>query len=927
VEIRILGGVELLDADGQVALAAMPRRLLAALLARGSETASSDVLIEALWGGRGPPSAVKLLQVYVSQLRKALPAPARIHTRAAGYALELAEGSLDATRFERMLDDARAVMRDPNPALAASLLHRALALWRGPAYGEFAYDEFARAEAERLEELRLAATEEQAEARLALGQHSDLLPELQALAAAQPLRERRAAQMMLALYRCGRQTEALERFSAFRMRMLDELGLEPGHELRDLQRAILEQDPTLTIASAAPIAAAVLPASPNALLGRHREVAELSALLLRDDVRLLVLTGAGGSGKTRLALEVARATAGSFANGAAFVELAPLQDPALVLAAIARVLRIESAPGEDALDIVAKALRSRELLLVLDNAEHLHAATPTFSDLLARLPRLTLLVTSRAVLHLSGEHVYPVQPLTQEPAAALFCQRAEDADARFAPSTADQQAIRRICKRLDGLPLAIELAAARTRILTPGELLERLESRLPLLTGGPRDLPARQQTLRSTLDWSFNLLSGRERQLATRLGVFIGGFDLQAAGKVCDADIDGLTALVDQSLLGRTADGPFFYLQTIREFAFERLQESSDADEVHRRHCAFFLAVAQAADISAVRRRSGADRLDSAAIAQHNLRAALAWTVETGSATLGLELATAMERFWVTRDPHEGMRWFEALLARPEAQAVTPKVLAGALRAYGGTTDIAGHDAAAQRLYEKSLALFDQLGDESGCAVLLHRLGISALRRSDLANASELVHRSHEIHRQAGDRWGQAQTLGALGAIARDAGEPARAVELIQASAGMAREAGVRWWESGMLAELASLALNAGCIGEAETRARESLILADEIGDRAGRVFGVGLLARVAAERGQPERSMSLWASIHDTDAVAPLGGWRRHRQTHEARIRDAIGDGIPLVSTDRPPLTLDDAVALALQPPDAPRTRATKRE
>jgi predicted ATPase/DNA-binding SARP family transcriptional activator len=927
VEIRILGGIEVRDADRQVALPAMPRRLLAALVTRAGETAPGDVLIEALWDGRGPPSAAKLLQVYVSQLRKALPAPSRIHTRAGGYALELAQGSLDADRFERLLDEGRAVMRDGNPALAASLLDRALALWQGPAYGEFAYDEFARADAERLEELRLATIEERIEAGLALGHHVEFLPELRELTGSEPLRERPIALAMVAFYRCGRQTEALELFAATRARMRDELGLEPGTELRELQRRILQQDPALTLAFLTPDPFAALPASPNALLGRQREVAELHDLLVRDDVRLLVLTGAGGSGKTRLALEVARATAGSFANGAAFVELAPLQDPNLLPAAIARALTIESAPGEDPLDTVAKALRPRELLLVLDNAEHLRAALPTLSELLARVPRLTLLVTSRAVLHLSGEHVYPVQPLTEEPAVVLFCQRAQDADVRFAPTTVDQQAIRRICKRLDGLPLAIELAAARTRILTPGDLLERLASRLPLLTGGPRDLPARQQTLRSTLDWSFNLLSGQERQLATRLAVFVGGFDLEAAGQVCDADIDELTALVDQSLLGRSADGSFFYLQTIREFALERLQESSEADEIRRRHCEFFVVVAQAADISAVRRRGGADRLDSAAVAQHNLRAALAWTVESGSVALGLELATALERFWVTRDPHEGMRWFEALLARPEAQAIAPTIRAGALRAFGGATDIAGHDAAAERLYEQSLALFDQLGDESGRAVLLHRLGISALRRSDLANARELVHRSHEIHEQAGNRWGQAQTLGALGAITRDAGEHVRAAELIQASAAMAREAGVRWWESGMLAELASLALNAGCIDEAETRARESLVLADEIGDRAGRVFGVGLLARVCAERGQPERSMTLWASIHDADAVAPLGGWRRHRQAHEARIRDTLGDEMLLVSADRPLLTLDDAVALALQPHDAARPRATKAE
>jgi predicted ATPase/DNA-binding SARP family transcriptional activator len=923
VEVRILGPIEV-AADRPVALTAMQRRLLAALVSHAGEACPGDVLIEELWGASGPASAAKLLQVYVSQLRKALPAPARIHTRARGYALELAGASLDAHRFERLLDEGRAVRCDGNPALAASLLGRALALWRGPAYGEFAYDAFARAEAERLDELRLDALEERIEAGLALGQHAELLPELQRLVAAQPLRERRVAQAMLALYRCARQNEALELFTATRTRMLDDLGLEPSIELREMQRRILQHDPTLTVASDAHAPMAALPASSNALVGRQHELAELRDVLTREDVRLLVLTGAGGSGKTRLALELARAAASSFANGAAFVELAPIQHPALVLGAIARALMIEGVPGEQLLDTLAKTLRPRELLLVLDNAEHLRAAAPTFSKLLARVPRLTLLVTSRAVLHLSGEHVYPVQPLPEEPAVALFSRRSNEADPRF-DALADEHAIRRICARLDGLPLAIELAAARMRILTPADLLERLEPRLPLLTAGPQDAPVRQQTLRATLEWSFNLLAPQERQLAARLAVFVGGFNLEAARQVCDADIDGLTALVDQSLLGRTAEGRFLYLETIREFALERLQQSTEAEELRRRHCEFFLAVAQAADISAVRRRGGADRLDSAAVAQDNLRGALAWSVASGSVELGLALATAMERFWVTRDPHEGMRWFAALLARPQAQGVAAAVRADALRAYGSATDIAGHDAAAERLYEQSLALFEQLGDESGRAVLLHRLGISALRRGDLARARELVETSHNIHEQAGNRWGQAQTLGTLGAITRDAGEERRASELIEASAVMAREDGIRWWESGMLAELASLSLNAGRVDEAEARARESLAVAEQIGDRAGRVFGVGLLARVAAERGQRERAAGLWAAIQDADAVAPLGGWRRHRQGHEARIRETIGVETLLPSPNRPRLTLADAVSLALHPADPRPVRATE--
>ncbi len=710
MELRVMGPVELVGASGPVPLGGnKQRRLLAALAIRAGEALPSDVLIDAVWGAAPPASARKLLQVYVSQLRKLLGPPLAIRTRGGGYVLELDDGALDVARFERLLDHGRTAAASGNHALAASMFGRALGLWRGPAYGELAYEEFACAEAQRLEELRLVALEERIAAELELGRHDDLLPELQSLAAAHPLRERLQAQAMLALYRSGRQTEALEVYAVVYAWLRDELGLEPGSELRELQRRILQQDPALAVAPAAAGPLIGVPAAPNTLLGRERELSELRDLLARDDVRLLVLTGAGGSGKTRLALEAARVTAASFANGAAFVQLAPLRDPALVPGAITRALAIQEVPGEEPLDTLATVLRGRELLLVLDTAEHLRVGAAILSELLARTPRLTLLVTSRAVLHLSGEHVYPVHPLAEVPAVALFHQRAHEADPSFAPQPAGEQTIRRICARLDGLPLAIELAAARTRILTPRELLERLEPRLPLLTGGPRDLPARQQTLRATLEWSFNLLSSEETQLLARLAVFVGSFDREAATAVCDADLDGLTTLLEQSLSGRTPEGRFAYLDTIREFALERLEASPEADEIHRRHLGLFLALAQSADISAVRRGVEDERLDIAIAAQDNIGAALAWAVASGSVALGLELAIAMERFWVTHDPRGGMRWFRALLGQPEVDAVAPVLRAHALRAYGSATDIAGQDEAAEPLYQQSLAIFEAL--------------------------------------------------------------------------------------------------------------------------------------------------------------------------------------------------------------------------
>jgi predicted ATPase/DNA-binding SARP family transcriptional activator len=924
VEIRVLGPLELVTDDGRVPLPAKQRRLLAALLVRVDETRTADVLIDSVWGVAPPASASSLLQVYVSQLRKALPAPARIATVGSGYALSLDEASLDAAQFERLLQEGKEAMSDGNPALAASVFARALGLWCGQAYGELAYEEFARAEAERLEELRLVCIEAGLEAGLALGQHDDLLPELQGLALAHPLRERVQAQLMLALYRCGRQTEALDLFREVCRRLREELGLEPGSELHELQRQILQHDPTLTVPASRIEQLAVLPAPPNALLGRERELDELRQLLLRERVRLIVLTGAGGSGKTRLALEVAHQTSASFANGACFVDLAPLRDPELVPRAIMSALSIEQAPT-DALDTLRTVFAPRELLVVLDNAEHLRAAAPIYTELLARAPRVTLLVTSRVVLHISGEHVYPVEPLATEAAKALFRTRAREAEPRFQPTISDERTIEQICTRLDGLPLAIELAAGHIRTLTPSELVKRLEPRLPLLAGGPRDLPARQQTLRATLAWSYDLLAQDDQRALAQMAVFAGGCSLEAAEAVCGTRLETLGALVDHNLLQHTVTrgaSRYTMLETIHEYALERLEETPETNSIKRRHAEFFLRVAESANLNPGKLAPGGQHLAIANAEQDNVRAALTWALATGSIELALRLAIAMDMFWTASDPREGIRWFAALLEHPSAKAIAPDLRAHALRGYGSSFSLAGDGDSAERLWEQSLLLFEGLGDEHGRAVLLHRLGISAMWKGDLERASALVEESQAIHERGDNPWerifGIAQTVGTLGAIARDAGEQQHAAELIEQSAAMGREVGVPWWESGMLAELACLSLQAGRVDDSETSARQSLALAEQIRDRAGRVFGVGLLATVAAQRRQLERAGALWGAIEHEDAVAPLGGWRRHRQACEVLIRKAAGPEFERGRAEGRALTLDDVVALALEPESA---------
>jgi predicted ATPase/class 3 adenylate cyclase len=642
-----------------------------------------------------------------------------------------------------------------------------------------------------------------------------------------------------------------------------------------------------------------LPIQSTPLVGRERELEEAGELIRSR--RLLTLTGPGGSGKTRLALQLAAEALEQFPDGVFWVPLQALRDPALVERAIA------TSVGAD--DGLSEYVGSKRLLVLVDNFEQVVEAAPAVSSLLAATPNAKVLVTSREPLHVESEYRYPVEPLPDDDAAVLFVERAS----AVAPGLLPSAAVSEICRRLDGLPLAIELAAARVALLEPDELLVRLDRRLPLLASRSRDAPARQRTLRATIEWSSELLAPDEQELFRRLAVFRGSFLLDAAEVVCGARLDALESLVVKSLVRRWGSGRLGMLDTIREYAAELLDASPDADDVYRRHAEYFRDVADHANLNAGTRRAGGQRLDIGLAEQDNFRGALAWALRSDSVALGFEIAVALEQLWTLEDPDEGIRWFERLFERPEAELVSPSLRAEALRAYGSSLGIAGHWAAAEELWIRSLALFEELDDEHGRAVLMHRLGIVAALRGELARARELVEVSHEIHERSGDVFGRAQTTGTLGAILRDEGDERSAMPLVRESVVLARDAAVPWWESGALAELASLSLNAGLLDEGEAHARESLALADQLRDRPGRIFGVGLLARIAAERGLPERAGLLWGAIEDEDAVAPLGGWRRHRQTCEGRILELARPEFDRSRAEGRALTLDDAVAIAL--------------
>lgn len=919
MELRILGPLEVAGENGPVDLrAAKHRRLLAALtLARG-RPCSADALVDAVWGVSPPASARKLLQVYVSQLRKALPSREALVTSPSGYALRREQVSLDADRFERLLDDAVEATAQGNPSLALSQIERALALWRGPAYADVMYEDFARTEAERLEEMRLAALELRLEALSRLGRNDEVLGEALALAGEHPLRERLQGVAMLALYRAGRQTEALDRYLELRRRLDEELGLEPGAELRTLQLRILRQDPALESTVAAVDATGVLPVPPNPLVGRERDLDALAALLSSRDVRLLVLTGAGGSGKTRLAFAAARQAASSFANGAVIVELAPLRDPALVLPTMASALAVTEGPGQAPLDTLAAALSTRELLVVLDNVEHLRAATPALVELLARAPRLVLLVTSRAVLHLTGEHVFPVSPLDDDAAVELFEQRARALQPDFEVTAANESVIREICRRVDGLPLAIELAAARIRSLTPRDLLERLEQRLTVLTGGPQDLPARQQTLRETIDWSVGLLRDDERNALARLSVARSGATLEAAEAVCEARLDTLSLLIDHHLVRRTltkSGSRLLLLETINEYASELLvADPAGAERARTRLAEWCLALANEAE-GHLSRNQQTTWLDLLEAEHDNLRAALDHLESMGAAEQHLALAVALSRYWYVRGHlAEGRARLERALAATAEQP--PAQRRRACTAVASFGLLQGDHAVAIRFADEALVAAREEDDPRFVANALSNLGAILLAAGDRERAEATLEEAVTRARSAGDERIAALAINNLGDFALTVGDYERAEPLFRESLALLRARGDTTNVARSLFNNGAVDLMLGRVGDAAERFGESLTLSQLTGNHEDTAWSLLGLAAMNLANGEGEHGTMLLGAARSvlTQMGAEFKPFERHLdEVTEARSRMVLGIAAHDAALTRgSSMTLDEALDLA---------------
>jgi predicted ATPase/DNA-binding SARP family transcriptional activator len=939
IDVKLLGPLEVSASGKSVQFEGAKQRALFTLLAlRAPDAVPADELVEALWGDHPPAGAAQALQKQISRLRHRLGGASELRHRPAGYALEIDPRAVDTRRFEDLLRRARMELAQGDPARAAAGLREALAQWRGAALADHRAEEFALRDIARLEELRVEAIEERLAAELASGRDADLIGEIQAVVAEHPLRERLRAHLMLALYRAGRQAEALETLREGRTLLVDELGIEPGPELRRLERRILAHDPELTADHPA-VLAGPLPAAPNATIGRTGELAEVTELLMRPEVRLVTLVGPGGVGKTRLALDAAWAVEHRFPGGVVHVNLDGVEDAGVLAAEAATALGVVAATPEELGEQLARATRGAPALLILDGVERFLDDAAQVGQLLAATANLTVLATSRAALRLTAEHAYPVHPLAAPNAAVLFIARVTAARPDRPIDEEEDVIVDAICARLDGLPLAIELAADRARLLPLPALLSRLERRLELLTGGPRDLPARQQSLRATLEWSWDVLDHRERTLLGRLTVFEGGASLEAAEAVCNgesglgADVETLaSSLIDKTSLLRTDAGlddqpRFRLLGTIEEFAAER---AGNLAEVELRHARYFLRYCEHAADEAARahRREWLERL---AHERGNIRLAYERLLRDGMAEDALRVAIASARAlsWDAHTHEVRGRLAEALAALPahptslratalywdgrlaisqarfdEAETLLEAALAagrelGEVKIEAAALAALGRRAAliaspeAMELCTAACARARAVGDPILVADSLVFLAGACERARHWGRAELLAGEALELYRTAGDPYGAATALAELGWYDVVHRRPDRAEERLAEALELRRRHGDDRLLVEPLIDYAWITLVRGRDEEARERFVDCLLLASQVDDR----FIVGeALAGLSAQAALDDawslaaRLAGASAAVHEGIGAPPWESVTLMQERALSRARGALG-------------------------------------
>jgi predicted ATPase/DNA-binding SARP family transcriptional activator len=800
-EFGILGPVQVSLSGRAVPLGGPRQRaVLALLVLEADRVVSLDRLAEGVWAGRTPAAWATTLQTYVFHLRRALE-PGRVPggaggvlvTSGRGYLLRLGREHLDAARFEDGFAAGRAALEAGRPAEAAEMLRRALGLWRGQVLADLSDYAFTRPEAVRLEELRLAALEARIDADLAVGRHDALTGELERLTADHPLRERLHGQLMAALYRCGRQAEALAAYRRVRDLLADELGIDPGEPLRRLHAAVLAQDPALdhipgrhALAPSEDDRAAAtpnnLPLPLTSFLGREQDVAEVQELLTR--ARLVTLTGAGGAGKTRLAVEAARIAADRFADGAWLTSLAGIAAPALVPFRVMEALGVRQDSDVAAVSALQFRLRDAELLLVLDNCEHVRSAVASLAGLLLTgAPSLRVLATSREPLGVPGEVIYVVAPLglpeaadedslALAPAVQLFLERGSAARANARAARPPLAVAARICRDLDGLPLAIELAAARMRSLSAGEIEAHLADKFRFLRYSQPVADSRHQTLEAAIEWSHDLLAEDERRVFRELSVFAGGFTLPAAAAVCcggdTADaLDVIDRLVSKSLAEAESahdETRYRLLAIIREYAADRLAESGTADQTRMRHATTYLNLAE-------RERD----LPVLAREHDNFRAALDWSLSAGL-QIGPHLAAALGSFWLARGfLQEGRRWLERALPVSASDA---GLRADLLRLHGSVLFETSELGRARESLSEGRALAEAAGLRALQARIECRLAeIMVLAGGSTRDALRKCREAAELLESEGDSAGAAEAWMTAGSMCYYLGESPADVE------------------------------------------------------------------------------------------------------------------------------------------------------